>query len=55
MTEKIYDNKSQCLEAKLYMEKIIDDCKMDKVYGGFEGKLEGGKVVHFKHWVSKKL
>ncbi len=26
----------------------------NKVYGGFEGKLEDGELVHFKYWVSKK-
>jgi len=24
-------------------------------YGGFEGKLEDGKLVYFKYWVGKKL
>lgn len=25
-----------------------------KSFGGFEGKLESGELVHFKCWVSKK-
>jgi len=25
-----------------------------KAYGGFEGRLEDGELVHFKCWISKK-
>jgi hypothetical protein len=51
----IKNNEDQKLEAKLYMSQVLDDAEMDKVHGGFEGKFEQGKIVHFKHWISKKL
>ncbi len=33
---------------------IVGALVKKKFYGGFEGKMEGGEIVHFKYWVSKK-
>lgn len=41
-------------ELFAYKESVINELVLDKAYGGFEGKMEDGELVHFKYWVSKK-
>ncbi len=48
-------NQKICSEKlEEHKRKIETQLKRDKSYGGFEGKVEEGELVHYKHWVSKK-
>ncbi len=38
-----------------YKNQVLEELKERKAYGGFEGKLEDGKLTYFKHWVGKKI
>ncbi len=42
-------------DMEKYMNKKVSELKDDKSFGGFEAKVENGKIVYFKHWVGKKI
>ncbi len=41
-------------DMEAYRKRIEKELKLSKSYGGYEGKIENGELVHFKYWVSKK-
>lgn len=47
--------KDKELELQAYKSRKLNEIVIEKAYGGYECKLEAGKLVHFKYWVSKKL
>ncbi len=42
-------------DLEKYMDEKVSKLKDDKSFGGFEGKLENGKITYFKYWVGKKI
>lgn len=52
------NNPAQCgtgVDLLKYKNKVLQEFKEKEIFGGFEGKIENGKIVFFKHWVSKKI
>ena len=47
------DEKQVALEQ--YKSQKLNELILDRAYGGYECKMEAGRLVHFKYWVSKKL
>jgi predicted 2-oxoglutarate/Fe(II)-dependent dioxygenase YbiX len=43
------------LDLQAYKSKKLNELVLEKAYGGYEVKMEAGRLVHFKYWVSKKL
>lgn len=35
--------------------RVEDELNENEAYGGYEGKIEKGNIVHFKYWVNKKI
>ena len=52
-TESIKNNKE--LELQKYKSQKLNELVQEKAYGGYEVKLEEGRLVHFKYWVSRKI
>lgn len=38
-----------------YKSQKLNEMIQEKTFGGYECKMENGKLVHFKYWGSKKL
>lgn len=53
LEKKICSEEKSDLET--YKDNKIRELILDKAYGGYEAKIEEGRLVHFKYWVSKKL
>ena len=43
------------LELQAYKAHKLNELASEKAWGGYEVKMEEGKIVHFKYWVSKKI
>ncbi len=49
----IKDDKELSLQQ--YKSQKINEMRLEKAYGGYEAKMEDGRLVHFKYWVNKKI
>ncbi len=53
LNKTTYDNFKEQINKEL--DNMWHNIENNNVFGGIECKIENGKLVHFKHWISRKI